>query len=224
MDHPCHKCGHVVEDGKPFCSQCGAPQIRVMMPDAAAELAPASAGAATALARGEVDPVFPGVPVDALPARWSQTTQSCALAAGVAVVLAFLGLNPFVGALGAGIMAVAFSRRRSLGTVIRPTAGARLGALSGLLFFAASTMIEALAVAALHKGAEVRSQMMDKVQQAAARYPGPEVQPFLDFVKSPEGFAFMVVASLIFGCLAFVILGSVGGSLGALVLGRNDRP
>jgi hypothetical protein len=34
MDHPCYKCGHSVEDGKPFCSQCGAPQIRVLLPEA----------------------------------------------------------------------------------------------------------------------------------------------------------------------------------------------
>jgi hypothetical protein len=25
MDHPCHKCGHTIEDGKAFCSQCGSP-------------------------------------------------------------------------------------------------------------------------------------------------------------------------------------------------------
>ena len=29
MEHPCHKCGAAVEDGTPFCKQCGAPQIRV---------------------------------------------------------------------------------------------------------------------------------------------------------------------------------------------------
>ena len=36
MDHSCYKCGHSVEDGKPFCGQCGAPQIRVPMPEAVA--------------------------------------------------------------------------------------------------------------------------------------------------------------------------------------------
>jgi hypothetical protein len=223
MDHSCHKCGHNVEDGKPFCSQCGAPQIRVMLPEAAPELTPAEVGATPGPNPG-VTPFFPPVPAAALPTGWSQTTRSCVLAAGIAVALAFVGLSPFVGAIGAGFMAVAFFRRRSLGTVVRTGAGARLGALSGLLFFSASTIIETLAVVFLHKGAEIRTQMMEKVQQAAARYPGPEVQPFLDFVKSPRGFAFMMVASLIFGCLAFVVLGSLGGSVGALFFGRNDRP
>ena len=39
MDHPCYKCGHLVEDGKPFCAQCGAPQIRVAMPEALTQAA-----------------------------------------------------------------------------------------------------------------------------------------------------------------------------------------
>src|SRR6202046_4320983 len=39
MDHPCYQCGHIVEDGKPFCAQCGAPQIRVAMPEALTQAA-----------------------------------------------------------------------------------------------------------------------------------------------------------------------------------------
>jgi hypothetical protein len=101
-------------------------------------------------------------------------------------------------------------------------AGARLGAFSGFLLFGVSTIFETLAVAVLHKGAEIRSEMMDKVQQAVARYPGPEVQSFLDFAKSPDGFAFMMVASVIFGLVVFIILGSIGGALGATFLRRND--
>jgi hypothetical protein len=65
--------------------------------------------------------------------------------------------------------------------------------------------------------------MMEKIQQAAARYPGPEAQPFLDFVRSPNGFAIMMVASVIFGFVAFVVLGGCGGALAATFLGRRDR-
>jgi hypothetical protein len=99
-----------------------------------------------------------------------------------------------------------------------------VGAVSGLLSFGISTLLELFAVFVLHKGAEVRSEMVDKFQQAATRYPGPEVQPFLDFVKTPDGFAIMLVASLIFGLAAFVVLGGIGGALGASVLGRRNRP
>jgi hypothetical protein len=218
MDHPCYKCGQIIEDGKPFCPQCGAPQIRVAMAEAPAE--PVHADAAVLADAAESG--FPA-PINPVPTRWLFTLQPCALAAAVAVGLTILGLNPFVAALGTGFLAAVFARRRGLGIIIPTGAGARLGALSAFLFFGISAIVETLAVVVLHKGAQVRSEMMDKVQQAAARYPGPEVQPFLDFVKSPGGFTFMVVASVLFGLLAFLILGSVGGAIGATLFRRHDR-
>jgi hypothetical protein len=223
MDHPCHKCGHSVEDGKPFCSQCGAPQIRVAIAEPLAEPVAVGDGAVPALTP-EIRPSLVGIPASSLPVSWAQSLQPCAFAAAVALGLTVLGLNPFVAALGTGFLAVVFFRRRTPGTLIRRGAGARLGALSGLLFFGVSTTLETLAAALLHKGSEIRGEMLAKFQQAASRYPGPEVQPLLDFVKSPDGFAIMMVASVIVGCLAFIILGGCGGALGAVFLGRHDRP
>jgi hypothetical protein len=223
MDHSCYKCGHSIEDGKAFCSQCGAPQIRVAIPEAVAEAILPDNSVLPGLV-GEAEQRFPGAPISSAPTRWSYTLRPCALAAGVAVVLMFLGLNPFVAALGAGFLGATFFQRHRPGTVIRPAGGARLGAFSGVLLFGMSTILELLAVVILHKGAEIQSEMMDKVQQAAARYPGPQVQPFLDFVKSPGGFAFMMVASLVFGLIAFAILGGVGGAVSAGLSGRRNRP
>ena len=222
MDHPCYKCGHTIEDGKAFCSQCGAPQIRVAIADAPAESMAAPDAFSLTLAH-DVDSGFPGTP-RSLPTRWSQALRPCALAAAVAVGLMFLGLNPFIAALGAGFLAAAFCQRRSPGLIIRPATAARLGAFSGLLLFAMSTILEALVVAVLHKGPEIHSEMMDKVQQAAARYPGPQVEPFLDFVKSPSGFEFMIIASLFLGLIAFLILGAAGGAISAAFVGRRNRP
>jgi hypothetical protein len=219
MDHPCYRCGHIIEDGKAFCSQCGAPQIRV----AIAEVAATGEGFVAATVQ-ESDSSFArgGIPSVATP--WSLALRPCALAAAVAVGLMFLGLNPFIAALGAGFLAAAFSQRRSPGLIIRPATAARLGAFSGLLLFAMSTILEALVVAVLHKGREIQAEMLDKVQQAATRYPGPQVEPFLEFVKSPGGFAFMVVFSLFFGLVAFLILGAVGGAISAAFVGRRSRP
>jgi hypothetical protein len=220
MDHQCYKCGQNIEDGKPFCPQCGAPQIRVAISEAAVE--PAHGGDITAPALGrELSLEASGVPATSL-ARWYQA-QPAALAAGVALLLMLLRLNPFVAALGTGFLAVVFARGRSAGG-IRTMAGARLGALSGLLFFGMLTFLETLAVAVLHKGAEVRSEMIDQIQQMAARYPGPDVQSALDFAKSPSGLAFLLGASLIFGFVAFIALGAIGGALGASFLGKRDPP
>src|SRR5271155_6255089 len=118
MDHPCHKCGHTVEDGKPFCSECGAPQIRVAMPEPPVDPTPSDDGAARALGP-EVGPSFSGIPASSLPVSGAHSFQPCALAAAVAVGLTVLGLNPFVAALGTGFLAVAFSRRRGPGASIR---------------------------------------------------------------------------------------------------------
>lgn len=223
MDHSCHKCGHSVEDGKAFCAQCGAPQIRVIIPDTPPEPALLSGQVLPVLIH-EAGPSLPVVPTNPLLVSWSHAVRPCALGAGVAALLMVLGLNPFIGALAAGFLAATFSQRRVSATELRPAAGSRLGAFSGLLLFGISTIIEMLAVALLHKGPEIRTAMMEKVQQAAARYPGPDAQPFLDFVKSPNGFAFMLVASLIFGLVAFMILGGLGGALCAAFSGRRKRP
>jgi zinc ribbon protein len=222
MDHHCHKCGYSIEDGKPFCSQCGAPQIRVATPGPPEPIA-AGDGPLMALVH-ETEPDFPGVSISSLPAGWSYALRPCALAAAIAVLLMFLGLNPFVAAFGTGFLAVTFSQRRNSGAPLRPAAAARLGAFSGLLLFGMSTILETFVVVVLHKGPEIRSEMMDKVQQAAARYPGPQVEPFLEFVKSPGGFAFMMVASLVFGLVAFLILGGLGGAVSAAFGRRRDRP
>jgi hypothetical protein len=221
MDHSCPKCGYKIEEGKPFCPQCAAPQIRVAIPEAApestldaGEIVPSALGRELGLGSSSLD-------ASALPGSYP-AVKPCALGAAVALLLLLLGVNPFAAALGAGFLAVLFSRRLGIG--IRAAAGARLGALSGLFFFTILTLLEASAVAVRHKSAEVRSEMIDKIQQAAARYPGPEVQPFLDFAKSPGGLAFMMAASLVFGFAAFVLLGGIGGALGAAILGRRDRP
>lgn len=223
MNHACHKCGRTLEEGRPFCPDCAAPQIRVILPEAAPQ--PALAGEGAALeGHSEAVHILPSDSANSLSAGWSHDLKPCALAAALAIVLSLVGLNPFVAALSAGWLAVTFSRRRTLGAALRPGTGARLGAVTGLLIFGLSTIFETLAVVLLHKGVELRSEMLDKVQQVAQRYPGPEVQPFVDFVKTPEGFAFMMVGSVIFGLVAFIALGAAGGAMGAWFLGRSQKP
>jgi hypothetical protein len=220
MDHPCHKCGHSIEDGKPFCAECGAPQIRVLVPDAPAESVAAGQTILPAIVH-KGGPAFPATTIAALPGF--HTVRPCALAAGIAALLMFLGLNPFVAALAAGFLAGTYFQRGSSGIAIRPAGGARLGALSALMLFGIATILETAAVVFLHKGVEIRSQVMEKIQQAAGRYPGSDIQPFMDFVSSPAGFAFLIGASLIFGLMAFVILGGVGGAISAAFSGGRNR-
>ena len=222
MNYSCYKCGRTLEEGRPFCPDCGAPQIRVVLPDASPQ--PVLAGDGAVLqGHAEAVHVLPIDSSNSLPRGWFHDLKPCALAAGIAIALSLVGLNPFVAALAAGGLAATFSRRLIPGTALRSRTGARLGAITGLLIFGISTIFETLAVVLLHKGAELRSQMLDKVQQISQRYPGPQVQPFLDFVRTPEGFAFMMVGSVIFGLVAFIALGALGGAAGAWFMGRRQR-
>lgn len=170
------------------------------------------------------DSEFSGAPFQPIAAGWSHAIRPCVLAAAIAMLLMFLELNPFVTALVAGFLAVFFTQRGSPGVAIRPAAGTRLGAFSGLLLFGMSTIFETLAVVVLHKGSEIRSGMIDKIQQAAARYPGSQVQPLLEFVRTPDGFAVFMVASMIFGLAAFLVLSGIGGAVTASVIAKQRRP
>src|SRR5579863_1567977 len=110
MDHPCHKCGHSTEDGKAFCSECGAPQIRVAISDVSPDAATVGDRAVPGLPHVmEPDPL--GIPTAFLPLSRSHSLRPCALAAVIGAVPMFFGLNPFLAALGTGFLAVAFSRR-----------------------------------------------------------------------------------------------------------------
>jgi hypothetical protein len=223
MEHPCHSCRQAVEDGVPFCQRCGAPQIRVatVEPLQASE----SAGAEGQSPR-ELDAFQPPQHVSnvASPIEWSNALPACALAAAIAAVLMALGLMvPFLAVAGAGFLAVGFYRRRHPGALIKPGAGARLGAVSGLLCFGMSAVLEALSLAIFPKGAVLREKMLEAIQQTASHTTDPQAVAMLDYLKSPGGMAVMMVFVLIFAFVAFVALSSLGGALGGIVLGRANR-
>lgn len=222
MEQSCYKCGQLVEEGRPFCPHCAAPQIRVVV----AEPVPVTSFAEfEGVAQGEAAlPASQTVPVLAVPVQWSQSVQPCAIAALIAALSMVLKLMvPLIAAIGAGFLAVAFYRRRNPQILIGPRQGARLGATCGLFCSGIMAVLLPLRVAILHEGAEIREALLEAVRQSAARYSDPQFQPTLDFLRSPAGLAFMVALFLIFGLFVLVLLGSLGGALGGAVLGRRDR-
>src|SRR5207302_5475031 len=95
MDHPCHKCGHSVEDGKAFCAQCGGPQIRVAV---AEPPSPAVAGNVSpdGLTAFSLDPpsapIARSAPAPATRVQWSRALRVCAVAALISLVIMSLRL------------------------------------------------------------------------------------------------------------------------------------
>lgn len=223
MEQPCYKCGQTVEQGIPFCPHCSAPQIRVVI--ATPTPAPTAFADSTVTSQGAA--VFPAsqtLPVLALPMHWSQAIRPCALAALVASLLMSLGLHPFVAMLSVGFLAVIFYRQRRPGTSVKALAGARLGALSGLLWFAISSIFETLLVLVLHKGPEIRTELIKRIEQAASQTSDPQTLAVFERAKTPGGLELLMIAGLVFAFVASIVLAGLGGALGGAILGRRDKP
>lgn len=223
MDQSCYKCGQLVAEGRPFCPHCFAPQIRVLVAEPVVAPVPLTE-AAGATRDADNLPASETVPVLAVPVHWSRALRPCALAALVAALLMSLGLNPFVAMFSVGFLAVVFYRQGQPAAVLRAAAGARLGALSGLLWFAMSSILEALVVLVLHKGPELRQGLTSVIEQAASRTSDPQVLAVFERLKTPDGLEFLMVFGLISGFVASILLATLGGALGGAIFGRRNKP
>ena len=222
MEKSCYKCASVMEEGRPFCPHCGAPQIRVIVAEPLSATAPLSEVAAIPQSAAELS-ASQTVPVLAVPMQWSQALKPCALAAGLAALLMLLGLNPFVSMLAVGFLAVVFYRQGNPATLIRPGTGARLGALSGLICFAAASIVEAVVVLSSHRVAEIRETLLTAVNQAAARTSDPQALAVFEHFKSPEGLQLLMILGLLFGLIASIVLAAITGVAGAIILGPRRK-
>jgi hypothetical protein len=221
MEQPCHKCGKAVEEGIAFCPHCTAPQIRVVLAEPLpVALPPADSSAATqgssALATSQAD--------IALPLRGGHILKPCALAALASAVLLLLGLNVFVAMLGAGFLAVVLYRQRLADGTMSAGAGARVGALSGMLFFAFTVLFLGLTSLIPEFRAKFQQQFIEGAEKWAASRPSdPQIQAALEQLKTPQG----LVMALIFGAVLLfvlsVLLGTLGGALAGNILGRRNK-
>jgi hypothetical protein len=212
VEHPCHKCGAAVEDGTAFCPQCNAPQIRVGPGETDAEV------------RSLAESLSHPLPGGRAALEWSQALPAAGFAGVIAALLMFIPLGAFgLGMTAGGILAVLFYRRRIPAAQITPAMGARLGAVSGALGFAVFAIFTAVAVLVFHSGGQLRAELLEAIQQSAARSSEPQAQQVLEYLKSPPGLALMMGLGLALMFLIFLILSSLGGALGAVLLRRKDR-
>lgn len=212
MEHACYKCGSNVEDGIPFCPQCNAPQIRV-------EGASAEAVSAAELAGVSLPDHYDGTTI-----RWADALPSAALAGLIAAFLMFIPLGAFgLGMLAAGVLCVLFYRRRNPLSNLTPGMGARLGLVSGTLGFGIFAVFSAVGTLIFHTGGQLRAAMLEAIEQSAARSSDPQAQQIIQYLKTPPGLALMMGLSLGVVLVAFLILSSLGGAVGAAMMRRKDR-
>lgn len=223
MEQSCYKCGQIVEEGRPFCPHCAAPQIRVLLPEPVAAAAP-YAEAESALPSPVSLPSSRTVPVIAVPVQWAQSAQPCAYAAAIASVAIVLKLMvPLIAAIGAGFLAVAFYRCGHPDALVNARSGARLGAICGILCSCITAILLPLRVAILHEGGAIRDTLLDLIRQSSARYSGPEFQAAFNFWRSQAGLGVLLACLAVFAAITVILLAMVGGVLGGTVLGQRRR-
>jgi hypothetical protein len=221
VEHPCQQCGTTVEDGRPFCPQCRAPQIHVQVAAPDAEIA---GGLNPAL-----DELSQEIPVETRLAS-SQTRQvssgstmdrriavRAALQAGVLGV--FIGMIPFLGIVLTGALAVFFYRREN-GFALPAALGSRLGGAAGVVVFAINALLITIRIFVFHAQQEYTDYILKIAQRFGANAADPDIQAGIHNLFTPTGLAI----TLFFGMIFTVVLASVGGALASLFSRpRNTR-
>jgi hypothetical protein len=211
VEHSCEKCGAAVEDGRPFCPQCRAPQIHVQMAAPAGEItAPVNDAVDAALIHSEASDFGRSLPTQS--GLFDQrAAMRSALKAGA--IGTFLGMIPVLGIVLTGSLSVYFYRRKT--GYYPPTGiGVRLGAAAGLVLFALNSVL-IIPIILLHAQKECIDSLVQVAQKFGIDTTSPQFQSTISDLFTPAGLARSLVIAL--------ILTSVGGALCALVMRRGPR-
>lgn len=215
VEHACYRCGREVDDGVAFCRNCNAPQIRVAGP----AVEPASP-----VLEGEYAAAPTTANLQSNHIEWSRALPATALGGLIASLFMVTPLGPFgLGMIVAGILSVLFYRRRNPVAELTPSIGAKLGAVSGIIGFAMFSILMAVGLLLGRSGGQLRTSLIQAVQQSAARSPDPQVQQMFEYFKTPAGLALIIAMGLVITFLVFLVLSAAGGALGAVLLRRKQR-
>jgi hypothetical protein len=213
-----------VEDGRPFCPQCRAPQIHV-------QVAVSDADVSQALNRAP-DDFSPAIALETRLAS-SQTRQAssgtsmdrgkavrAALKAGVLGVFISIISVPLLGVLLAGALAVYFYRREN-GFALPAALGSRIGGAAGVVSFAIGALLITIQIFVFHAQQKYIDGILKVAQKFGANAADPEIQASIHNLFTPSG----LVITFFFLMIFTVVLSSLGGALASLFLRhRNPRP
>jgi MFS family permease len=209
VEHSCEKCGAAVEDGRPFCPQCHAPQIHVTVAPAA-EIAGGD---------GHDEPLTPlaqaatfGRPLTEQERVFDRRAAGrAALKAGLLGV--FVGMIPFLGILLTGSLAVYFYRREKR-IVAAPVAATCLGGAAGAVVSGINALFTA-AVIVLHAQQKCIDGLVEVSEKFGINTATPQFQAAIRELFTPSGLISSFVITLVFA--------SVGGALAAFLLRHSPR-
>jgi len=215
VDHSCEKCGAPVEDGRPFCPQCRAPQIHVQVAVPISEIA----------GEGPPGEAFGRIPQNTnldhpLALQQGLFDRGAATRAAVkaGVLGFFVGMIPVLGIVLTGSLAVYFYRREK-GLAPAPGIGSRLGGAAGVVSFGINTLLITVRLLAFHAQREYIDTML-KIAQAVGYNPAdPDIQAAVRNLFTPSG----LMLTFFFGMIFTVALAALGGALAALALRHRPR-
>jgi hypothetical protein len=212
----------MVEDGRPFCPQCRAPQIHVRL-----ESSGAGAGE-------DLQPVdeFPSETAAESTGEWSprQSYESgstsvgtmdrgiagrAALKAGVLGII--VSMIPLLGVVLTGALAVYFYRRESR-LALPAGLGARLGAAAAIVTFGISAFLLVIRIFVFHGQQEYIKSLTQIAQGMGINAADPDFQAGIHNLFTPAG----LVMTFFFWMLITVVLGLAGGALASLLQRRDN--
>lgn len=156
--------------------------------------------------------------------QWSRALLPALLGAFVAVFTMLIPVPTLgLGVAAGGFLCVALYRRRTQNQTISSVMGACLGAVAGGIAYLIIAVLTLVAILAFLKDAQVREAMLKSWQEWAARYPSLQIQQLLEYAKSPEELARIMEEGLVVMFPLFLIASSLGGAIGAAMLGRKNR-
>ncbi len=117
---------------------------------------------------------------------------------------------------------VSVYRRRAGASGVTPALGARLGLISGAIGFVIFAIAGSLELLLYKGGTGLRQEVMKQLGQIAAQYPA-QAQQALEYLKSAQGWGFIVALSTIFTLITFLLLSTIGGAVGGAMLARRDN-
>jgi flagellar biogenesis protein FliO len=222
MQRDCYRCKQTIEEHVAFCSACGAPQIRVTMPEQPSE---EPALPQVELTSDQIAMVS-GVPANLVGRsgiQWKSFIRTAAPMAAftgmLTVILPPLGL--FI-LLPVSLIATIYIYRRTRPAPMRSGQGARMGALMGLLsfiFFAAFFL-----VAVSLNEPRYREVIVDKIQEVTAQNPDQQVQQALQWFATTDGLIALTVMILATILVFFLIIGMSSGALAVALSKARNRP
>jgi MFS family permease len=212
VEHSCEKCGSPVEDGRPFCPHCRAPQIHVQIavPEDASALGSAAESTPVRQISIERAPTLEHALFD------QSAGTRAALKAGVLGI--FLGIVPFLGVILTGWLAVYFYRREK-GLVPATSIGSRLGGAAGVVAFAINSLLLIVRIFIFHAQQQYVDGLIKLTQALGYNSSDPDIQSIMHNLVTPSGLAL----TFVFGMIFAVLLGAAGGALASVVLRHRTR-